>query len=162
MTDVGVFEGKVVAITGAASGIGRACALGAAGDGARAALIDRADARPVRDEIAATGGVALSIDCDIRESDAIDRALSCIESHFERLDVLIIDGTNVTDFTNRTSQFSTDVGVIESISSFGEDASGNLYIVSLNGDVFRLDRAAERRALVAGQVIGGVFSGYRT
>ena len=89
MTDVGVFEGKVVAITGAASGIGRACALGAAGDGARAALIDRADARPVRDEIAATGGVALSIDCDIRESDAIDRALSCIESHFERLDVLI-------------------------------------------------------------------------
>lgn len=62
---------------------------------------------------------------------------------------LRFDGANVTDFTNRTSQFSTDAGSIESISSFGEDASGNLYIVSLEGDVFRLDRVAERQELVA-------------
>ncbi len=53
MTRGPVFDGKVVAITGAASGIGRACALGAANDGARVALIDRHGTQSVEAEIAA-------------------------------------------------------------------------------------------------------------
>jgi glucose/arabinose dehydrogenase len=48
------------------------------------------------------------------------------------------DGTNKTDFTNRTTQLSPDVGSIGSISSFGEDAAGNLYIVDLGGEVFKI------------------------
>ena len=40
--------------------------------------------------------------------------------------------------TDRTSQIHTDVGTISSPTSFGEDAKGNLYIVDLGGDVFRL------------------------
>ena len=48
----------------------------------------------------------------------------------------LVNGTWVS--TNRTSQISTDVGTIDSISSFGEDARGNLYIVDIGGEVFRL------------------------
>jgi glucose/arabinose dehydrogenase len=48
------------------------------------------------------------------------------------------DGVNKTDFMNRTAELSADVGSIQSISSFGEDASGNLYIVSLDGEVFEI------------------------
>jgi len=50
------------------------------------------------------------------------------------------DGTNFVDFTDWTGtpQFTPDAGSLTSISSFGEDDAGNLYIVSLDGDVFRL------------------------
>jgi glucose/arabinose dehydrogenase len=40
--------------------------------------------------------------------------------------------------TERTSQITTDHGVINNPTSFGEDAQGNLYIVDYDGDVFRL------------------------
>jgi glucose/arabinose dehydrogenase len=48
------------------------------------------------------------------------------------------DGVNKTDFMNRTAELSADVGSIQSISSFGEDGAGNLYIVSLDGEVFEI------------------------
>lgn len=48
------------------------------------------------------------------------------------------DGTNKTEFMNRTTQLSPDVSSIGSISSFGEDAAGNLYIVDLGGEVFNI------------------------
>jgi glucose/arabinose dehydrogenase len=40
--------------------------------------------------------------------------------------------------TDRTSQIVTDVGQLILPSSFGEDARGNLYIVDLGGNIFRL------------------------
>lgn len=50
------------------------------------------------------------------------------------------DGTNFVDFIDWTGtpEFTPDVGTLTSISSFGEDAAGNLYIVSLSGHVFRV------------------------
>ena len=48
------------------------------------------------------------------------------------------DSTGKADFQNRTSQLTPDVGSIGSIASFGEDAAGNLYIVDLGGEVFRI------------------------
>jgi hypothetical protein len=59
------------------------------------------------------------------------------------------DGQQLSDFEFRTSQLIPDQGTIGSISSFGEDHQGNLYIVSLDGDIFRLDGAAEDVELVA-------------
>lgn len=40
--------------------------------------------------------------------------------------------------SDRTAQLAHDVGRLDNPSSFGEDASGNLYIVDYDGDVFRL------------------------
>lgn len=48
------------------------------------------------------------------------------------------DGT-IRQFTDRTTQLAPEFGGIDSISSFGEDAAGNLYIVDLDGEVFRLE-----------------------
>jgi len=39
-------------------------------------------------------------------------------------------------FTDRTASFAPDVGAINSIASFGEDARGNLYIVDIGGEIF--------------------------
>ncbi len=89
MTGSGVFAGKVIAITGAASGIGRACALGASREGACTALIDRTETEPVKSEITAAGGRAAAIHCDVRDTRAVNGALSHVKSRFERLDVLI-------------------------------------------------------------------------
>jgi Ca2+-binding RTX toxin-like protein len=40
--------------------------------------------------------------------------------------------------TDRTNQVHTDVGSIDLPSSFAEDASGNLYVVDLDGELFKL------------------------
>jgi glucose/arabinose dehydrogenase len=40
--------------------------------------------------------------------------------------------------TERTSQIVPDIGAVNSPSSFGEDARGNLYIVDLGGEIFKL------------------------
>jgi glucose/arabinose dehydrogenase len=40
--------------------------------------------------------------------------------------------------TERTGQIMTDAGAINNPSSFGEDGRGNLYLVDIDGDVFRL------------------------
>jgi glucose/arabinose dehydrogenase len=43
-------------------------------------------------------------------------------------------------FTIRTTQFAPDAGAINNISSFGEDDSGNLYILDIDGEIFRFER----------------------
>jgi glucose/arabinose dehydrogenase len=43
--------------------------------------------------------------------------------------------------TERTGQISTTAGTIGNVSSFGEDARGNLYLVDFDGDIFRLNPA---------------------
>lgn len=48
------------------------------------------------------------------------------------------DGANKTDFTNRTAEMAPDSGIISAVVSFGEDARGNLYIVDLDGEIFRI------------------------
>ncbi len=43
------------------------------------------------------------------------------------------------NFTVRTTDFRPDVGTITNVSSFGLDAAGNLYIVTLGGSIFRVE-----------------------
>jgi glucose/arabinose dehydrogenase len=55
------------------------------------------------------------------------------------------DGANKTDFINRTAELSADAGTVRSISSFGEDTLGNLYITNLDdGEVFKIVCESER------------------
>jgi len=48
------------------------------------------------------------------------------------------DGAVLTEFTDRTAQFAPNVGSMQNISSFGQDAAGDLYIISLGGEVFKV------------------------
>ncbi len=49
------------------------------------------------------------------------------------------DGSTVTSFTDRTAELNPGNGVsIESIVSFGEDGIGELYVVDLGGEIFKV------------------------
>ncbi|MBS0976413.1 SDR family NAD(P)-dependent oxidoreductase, partial [Serratia rubidaea] len=84
------FSHKVMAITGAAQGIGKAVAEQAAREGARLALIDRA---PYLQEVAAAlqerGCDALAIQADLESWEETQAAIDRAQRHFGRLDILV-------------------------------------------------------------------------
>src|SRR5512146_528000 len=88
--DVNV-QGKIVLVTGAARGIGRACALALAEAGADIALglrdIKKDDG--VVKEIQAMGRKALPLQMDVSKMDEIAAAFNKIKMHYNRLDILI-------------------------------------------------------------------------
>lgn len=83
------FTNKVVFITGAASGIGRAAALAFAAEGARVAILDRStDAlEAVQASIKNAGGEVLCIAADVSSPDQIEAAIQQTITRFERLDI---------------------------------------------------------------------------
>ena len=83
------FTNKVVFITGAASGIGRAAALAFAAEGARVAILDRsADAlEAVQASVNNAGGEVLSIAADVSSPDQIEAAIQQIVGRFGQLDI---------------------------------------------------------------------------
>jgi meso-butanediol dehydrogenase/(S,S)-butanediol dehydrogenase/diacetyl reductase len=84
------FDGKVVLVSGAGSGIGRATALGFAARGARVAAcdIDKARAEAVVAEIAKAGGNAVAIAADAGSPAGIDAMVGGTVREFGGLDVL--------------------------------------------------------------------------
>jgi NAD(P)-dependent dehydrogenase (short-subunit alcohol dehydrogenase family) len=91
MTDRKRFAGKAVLVTGGSSGIGRACALALAAEGAHVALAGRRRAR--LDETAANvrqaGGQALVLEGDVRDEAVCARWADACEKAFAGLDGLV-------------------------------------------------------------------------
>jgi NAD(P)-dependent dehydrogenase (short-subunit alcohol dehydrogenase family) len=83
------FTDKVVFITGAASGIGRAAALAFAAEGARVAILDRsADAlEEVKTSVKNAGAEVMAIACDVSSPEQVQAAVRQIVDRFGRLDV---------------------------------------------------------------------------
>src|SRR5437867_1501118 len=82
------FDGKVVVITGAAGGIGRATAVRFAREGARVVLVDLA-AAPLDNAIAAVeevGGTALPVAADVTRSADVERYAAEAVGRFGRID----------------------------------------------------------------------------
>jgi len=85
------FEGKSVLITGAAVGIGRACALLMAREGASVALVD------INEETLAAAAAELSdcgdrirtYVCDVRDEEAVRRVCAEAEAAFGKIDILV-------------------------------------------------------------------------
>jgi NAD(P)-dependent dehydrogenase (short-subunit alcohol dehydrogenase family) len=84
-------SGKVALITGGGTGIGRACALAFAREGAKIAVAGRRrePLEAVVREIEGAGSKALALTCDVTQTASVAAALSQSEQHFGRLDTIV-------------------------------------------------------------------------
>jgi NAD(P)-dependent dehydrogenase (short-subunit alcohol dehydrogenase family) len=85
------FENQVVVITGAANGIGKACAQRFAQEGAFVACLDVTDDinQAVADEIGSLGYGAIALHCDVTNSDSIKAAIDTVMEKWGRVDVFV-------------------------------------------------------------------------
>jgi len=100
---MGKLDGKVVIVTGAARGLGRAYAKRLAGLGAKIAVGDlnlrsyqefEAEAKDMTAdtavaEIEASGGIALGVEVDVRDHEAVEAMVARIVQEWGRVDVLV-------------------------------------------------------------------------
>ena len=85
-------KGRAALVTGAASGIGRAVAVRFAAEGARVALLDKADEavlEPVVEEIRARGGCAVSLVADVTDAAAVDEAVAKAAGEMGAIDIAV-------------------------------------------------------------------------
>lgn len=87
---MGLLDGRVALITGAASGIGAATARRFAQEGAQVALCDiQSEAgEKVREEIVAAGGQAVFAFCDVSVPTSVEQAVAAAVEQFGKLDIV--------------------------------------------------------------------------
>ncbi len=88
---MGELDGRVILVTGGASGIGRATALVAAAAGASVAVVDRDGeaAAAVVEELAGVGGGGLAVLADVTDDDVVGAAVAATVDRFSKLDGVV-------------------------------------------------------------------------
>ncbi len=103
--------GKVALVTGAGRGIGRACALRLAGDGATVVAAGRT-AGPVVEtvqQIQARGGEGKAIPADVSSAEDVARLFRELDQSFGRLDIVVNNaGVHLVADVERTSEEDWD------------------------------------------------------
>jgi NAD(P)-dependent dehydrogenase (short-subunit alcohol dehydrogenase family) len=84
----GRLEGKVALITGAATGLGRVAAERFAAEGAMVVVADAVDGSATVEAIAAAGGTATSVGCDVTDDEQVRNAVGAAVDTYGGLHVL--------------------------------------------------------------------------
>src|SRR6266487_1278179 len=85
-------QGKVAIVTGAATGIGSACAIELARQGAAVVVNYNSEhhpGQPIVDEITAAGGRAMAIQADVSDPAEVSRLVAETVAQFGKVDVLV-------------------------------------------------------------------------
>ncbi|AFZ69661.1 dehydrogenase of unknown specificity, short-chain alcohol dehydrogenase like protein (plasmid) [Deinococcus peraridilitoris DSM 19664] len=86
---MGGLQGRVVLVTGAASGIGQAIALQMAGAGARVVIADVQDAQVTMNLLEAAGHEVRWVPCDVADARQVQQLVEVAMTAFGQLDVLV-------------------------------------------------------------------------
>ncbi|MGD9714849.1 MAG: SDR family NAD(P)-dependent oxidoreductase, partial [Thermomicrobiales bacterium] len=112
------FAGKVVVITGAAMGIGKACAQAFAAEGGAVVIgdINEQKRSETVDEILASGGKAVGAHCDVRVAQDVQALIETAVSTFGGVDVLynsagVVRYGTVEELTEEDWDFQVDINL---------------------------------------------------
>lgn len=103
------FKDKIVLITGAASGIGKAAALEFAKAGAKLVVADRDKdkGKATVAEIIARGGTAIFISVNVADNTAVKALIKAIVSQYGRLDIAI-NNAGISGISAKTEDYPVD------------------------------------------------------
>jgi NAD(P)-dependent dehydrogenase (short-subunit alcohol dehydrogenase family) len=145
-------QGQVALVTGAARGIGNACALALAHAGADIALglRDIHTGSELLNQIEAMGRRALPLQMDVTRLDEIQQAIDLTVSHFGRLDILVnnagLGASNLAENV-REEDFDYTVAVNLKGTFFVSQAAGRVMIKQKYGRIINLGSQAGLVAL---------------
>jgi len=145
-------QGQIALVTGAARGIGRACALALAHAGADVALglRDGQTGADLLQEIEATGRRALRLQMDMTRLGEIQQAVESAAKHFGRLDILVnnagLGPSNLAEDV-REEDFDLTMAVNVKGTFFASQAAGRQMIKQKYGRIINLSSQAGLVAL---------------
>jgi len=143
-------SGKAAIVTGASRGIGAAAALALAAEGVRVVLAARTEAQldGVASKIAAAGGEAAAVACDVSRYEDLAAAVRLCKKRYGRLDILV-----------------NNAGVIEPVARLAESdpaAWGQAIDINVKGVYHGLRAAIPAMEAAGGGVIVNISSGAAT
>ena len=148
------FENQVVLITGAANGIGQACAFRFAEEGANIVCLDvnddanQATAEKCRD----LGVEALSFHCDVTDEQTIKKIVQSVMDQWGRIDVLVASagiytGTPLADVPLSQWQRTIDINLTGTFLS--NQAVAPIMIAQKSGSIINISSMAGKTSWVA-------------
>ncbi len=140
-------QGQVALVTGAARGIGNACALALANAGADIALglRDVNSGSELASQIEAMGRRALCLQMDVTHLDQIQRAVDATVAHFGKLDILVNNaglGPSNPAENVREEDFDLTLTVNLKGTFFASQAAGRVMIQQEYGRIINLSSQA--------------------